>query len=143
MVSAPLCLWRLVIIVLAFSDERGGAEGTVEQLVAGRALERSPEIRAARTATRPAAGSITQAGRRPNPTLSGSQMLMTGAQHQTLLEVEWPLDLFRREARVGTGAAPPSKRRRWAFKIASAFSPPPFDRQAGAACWPLGGTSTS
>jgi cobalt-zinc-cadmium efflux system outer membrane protein len=29
-------------------------------------------------------------------------MLMTGAQHQTLIEVEWPLDLFRREARVGT-----------------------------------------
>jgi cobalt-zinc-cadmium efflux system outer membrane protein len=29
-------------------------------------------------------------------------MLMTGAQHQTLVEVEWPLDLFRRPARIGT-----------------------------------------
>src|SRR5438874_10172085 len=76
-------------------------EGTIEQLVAT-ALERSPEIRAARTAMSAAGGQLTQAGLRPNPTFSGSQMLMTGAQHQTLLEVEWPLDLFRREARVGT-----------------------------------------
>ncbi len=27
---------------------------------------------------------------------------MTGEQHQTLVEVEWPLDLFRRPARIGT-----------------------------------------
>jgi cobalt-zinc-cadmium efflux system outer membrane protein len=92
---------RLVIIVLAFSTSAVAQEGTVEQLVAT-ALERSPEIRAARTAITAAGGQLTQAGLRPNPTLSGSQMLMTGAQHQTLLEVEWPLDLFRREARVGT-----------------------------------------
>jgi cobalt-zinc-cadmium efflux system outer membrane protein len=92
---------RLVIIVLAFSTSAVAQEGTVEQLVAT-ALERSPEIRAARTAITAAGGQLTQAGLRPNPTLSGSQMLMTGAQHQTLLEVEWPLDLFRREGRVGT-----------------------------------------
>lgn len=92
---------RLVIIVLAFSTSAVAQEGTVEQLVTT-ALERSPEIRAARTAITAAGGQLTQAGLRPNPTLSGSQMLMTGAQHQSLLEVEWPLDLFRREARVGT-----------------------------------------
>jgi cobalt-zinc-cadmium efflux system outer membrane protein len=91
---------RLVIIVLAFSTSALAQEGTVEQLVAT-ALERSPEIRAARTAITAAGGQLTQAGLRPNPTLSGSRMLMTGAQHQTLLELDWPLDLFRREARVG------------------------------------------
>ena len=107
-------------------------DGTIEQLVAT-ALERSPEIRAARTAITAAGGQLTQAGLRPNPTLSGSQMLMTGAQHQTLLEVEWPLDLFRRAARVGTAQRTPSKRRRWAFRIASACSPPRFAIAGGTA----------
>ena len=76
-------------------------EGTIEQLVAT-ALDRSPELRAARTAITAAGGQLTQAGLRPNPTVSASRMLMTGAQHQTLVEVEWPLDLFRRPARIGT-----------------------------------------
>jgi cobalt-zinc-cadmium efflux system outer membrane protein len=76
-------------------------DGTVEQLVAT-ALDRSPELRAARTAITAAGGQLTQAGLRPNPTLSASRMLMTGEQHQTLVEVEWPLDLFRRPARIGT-----------------------------------------
>ena len=76
-------------------------EGTIEQLVAT-ALDRSPELRAARTGITAAGGQLTQAGLRPNPTVSGSRMLMTGAQHQTLVEVEWPLDLFRRPARIGT-----------------------------------------
>ena len=72
---------------------------SVEQLVAT-ALERSPEIRAARTAIAAAGGDVTQAALRPNPTFSASQMLMTGSQHQALFEVEWPLDLLRRNARV-------------------------------------------
>jgi len=72
----------------------------VEQLVAT-ALDRSPDLRAARTTVTAASGLVTQAALRPNPTFSGSQMLMTGAQHQTLLELEWPLDLFRRPARIG------------------------------------------
>src|SRR5262249_17261057 len=71
---------------------------SVEQLVAT-ALERSPEIRAARTAVTTAGGEVTQAALRPNPTFTASQMLMTGAQHQSLFEVEWPLDLSRRDAR--------------------------------------------
>src|SRR4030095_7771356 len=73
---------------------------SVEQLVAT-ALERSPDIRAARTAITAAGGEVTQAALRPNPTFTASQMLMTGAQHQALFEVEWPLDLSRRNARVG------------------------------------------
>ena len=75
-------------------------DGTIEQLVAT-ALERSPELRAARTEIVAAGGQVTQALLRPNPTLSASRMLMTGEQHQTLVEIEWPLDLYRRSARIG------------------------------------------
>jgi outer membrane protein TolC len=74
---------------------------SIEQLVAT-ALERSPEIRAARSAITAAGGQITQAALRPNPTFTASQMLMTGSQHQALFEVEWPLDLSRRNARIST-----------------------------------------
>jgi len=99
---------RLCVSVSLWLVIRGGLpakgfaqDGTVEQLVAT-ALDRSPELRAARTAITAAGGQLTQAGLRPNPTLSASRMLMTGEQHQTLVEVEWPLDLFRRPARIGT-----------------------------------------
>jgi cobalt-zinc-cadmium efflux system outer membrane protein len=96
-VSASL---RLVVIVLAFSANASAQDGTIEQLVAT-ALERSPELRASRTTIAAAGGRLTQASLRPNPMLSGSRMLMTGEQHQTLVELEWPLDLFRRPGRVG------------------------------------------
>src|ERR1051325_1297813 len=75
-------------------------EGTIEQLVVT-ALERSPELRAARTEITAAGGQVTQARLRPNPTLSASQMFMTGEQHLALFEVEWPLELYRRSGRVG------------------------------------------
>ena len=99
---ASLCvsasLW--LVIIGGFPENGFAQDGTVEQLVAT-ALDRSPELRAARTAITVAGGELTQAGLRPNPTLSASRMLMTGAQHQTLVEVEWPLDLFRRPSRIG------------------------------------------
>jgi len=89
------------LVIGVGSSANGFAQDTsVEQLVAT-ALERSPEIRAARTAITAASGEVTQAALRPNPTFTASQMLMTGAQHQSLFEVEWPLDLSRRDARVG------------------------------------------
>src|ERR1041384_2996576 len=93
-----------ICVALAVIGRAGPAsaqEGTIEQLVAT-ALERSPEIRAARAQIEAAGGQVTQAGLRPNPTLSASQMFMTGEQHLALFEVEWPLDLFRRPARVAT-----------------------------------------
>src|SRR5678809_841206 len=97
--SLRIIAWLVIGIGLStngFAQETTG----VEQLVAT-ALERSPEIRAARTKITAAGGEVTQAGLRPNPTFTASQMLMTGAQHQALFEVEWPLDLSRRQARVG------------------------------------------
>ena len=98
--SLGVVAW-LVIMALTFPSGAAAQEGTIEQLVTT-ALDRSPEIRAARTAITAAGGQLTQAGLRPNPTVSASRMLMTGEQHQTLVEVEWPLDLFRRPARIGT-----------------------------------------
>jgi len=89
------------LVIIAGLPANGFAQdGTIEQLVAT-ALERSPELRAARTEIAAAGGQVTQAGLRPNPTLSASRMLMTGQQHQTLVELEWPLDLYRRTARIG------------------------------------------
>ena len=91
-------LW--LVISGGFAANAFAQDATIEQLVAT-ALERSPELRAARTEIAAAGGQVTQAGLRPNPTLSASRMLMTGEQHQTLVEIEWPLDLYRRSARIG------------------------------------------
>jgi hypothetical protein len=129
---------RLVIIVLACSTSAVAQEGTVEQLVAT-ALERSPEIRAARTAITAAGGQLTQAGLRPNPTLSGADADDRRAAPDAP-RGQWPLDLFRREARVGTAHAVEATT--LGVQIASACSPPPFDRRRDA-CWLLAGTSRS
>jgi outer membrane protein, heavy metal efflux system len=93
-IAVPLAL------MMGLAVNAAAQETSIEQLVAT-ALERSPEIRAARTAIAAAGGVVTQAALRPNPTFAASQMLMTGSQHQTLLGIEWPLDLFRRTTRVG------------------------------------------
>ncbi len=74
-------------------------EVTVEQLVAT-ALERSPELQAARTEIGVVAGQVTQAALRPNPMLAASQEQGGGGMMTTSVGVEWPLDLFRRPARV-------------------------------------------
>ena len=99
--TRSLCVSVSLWLVISGSCPANGyaQEGTIEQLVAT-ALERSPDLRAARAAIVAAGGQVTQAGLRPNPTVSASRMLMTGQQHQTLLEIEWPLDLSRRPARI-------------------------------------------
>ena len=74
---------------------------TIEQLVTT-ALERAPDIRAARTAIAAAGGQLTQAGLKPNPVLTTSQKQITDGQHETMVGIEWPLDLFRRPSRVET-----------------------------------------
>jgi cobalt-zinc-cadmium efflux system outer membrane protein len=66
-----------------------------------RALAQEPSLRAARTAVDIARGIQAQAGLRKN--LSFSAELRgepAGSDSQTMLSVEWPLDLFRREGRV-------------------------------------------
>jgi cobalt-zinc-cadmium efflux system outer membrane protein len=65
------------------------------------AMEREPELRAARAEIEIGRGMRQQAGLRPNPMLSFEQREQTdGQDNQTMIGVEWPLDLFRRTARV-------------------------------------------
>lgn len=73
---------------------------TLEQAIA-RALEREPSLAAARTSIDVAEGGRLQAGLRPNPSASFERRDEPGGRDaQTSLMVEWPLELFRREARV-------------------------------------------
>ena len=66
-----------------------------------RALEREPALRASRAQVEVARGLQAQAGLHPNPSLSFSQQEEpAGTDNQTRVEMQWPLDLFRRSARV-------------------------------------------
>jgi cobalt-zinc-cadmium efflux system outer membrane protein len=70
------------------------------EAVAG-ALEREPELRAARTEIEMARGVRLQAGLRPNPMIMFEQREQVGGEdNQTMAGIEWPLDLFRRGPRV-------------------------------------------
>jgi cobalt-zinc-cadmium efflux system outer membrane protein len=65
------------------------------------AIEREPSLRAARSEAEAARGMRVQAGLRPNPTVSLDQRQQPGgSDNQSAVDVEWPLDLFRRKARV-------------------------------------------
>jgi cobalt-zinc-cadmium efflux system outer membrane protein len=66
-----------------------------------RALAQEPSLRAARTTVDIARGMQVQAGLRKNPSFSAElRGEPAGSDNQTMLSVEWPLDLFRREGRV-------------------------------------------
>ncbi len=66
-----------------------------------RALAQEPSLRAARTAVDVARGMQVQAGVRKNLSVSAElRGEPAGSDNQTMLSVEWPLDLFRREGRV-------------------------------------------
>src|SRR5688572_16859930 len=73
---------------------------SLREAIAG-ALEREPELRGARAEIEAARGMRLQAGLRPNPMLSFEQREQwDGEDSQTMVGVEWPLDLFRRGPRV-------------------------------------------
>jgi outer membrane protein, heavy metal efflux system len=86
-------------VTLACPLSAGAQEVTVERLVSI-ALESAPELRAARAEVVVASGQVTQAGLRPNPSLIASQETGTDSTMNTTVGVEWPLNLFRRPARV-------------------------------------------
>jgi outer membrane protein, heavy metal efflux system len=66
-----------------------------------RALEQEPTLRATRTGVEMARGERLQAGLRPNPTLSFMQQTEPGGtDNQSRVDVQWPLDLFRKTGRV-------------------------------------------
>ena len=66
-----------------------------------RALEREPGLRASRAQVDVSRGLQAQAGLRPNPSLSFVQQEEpSGTDNQTRVELQWPLDLFRRKGRM-------------------------------------------
>jgi cobalt-zinc-cadmium efflux system outer membrane protein len=66
-----------------------------------RALAQEPSIRAARTTIDVARGMRLQAELRRNPSVSAEfRGEPSGTDNQTMVGLEWPLDLFRREGRV-------------------------------------------
>jgi len=73
---------------------------TLEDAVS-RALEHEPGLRASQAQLEVARGLQAQAGLRPNPSLSFSQQEEPGGtDNQTRVEIQWPLDLFRKSGRV-------------------------------------------
>jgi cobalt-zinc-cadmium efflux system outer membrane protein len=83
----------------AFVDPITGLD--LDRAVA-QALEQEPSLRAARSEVDIARGMRVQAGLGPNPTVSFSQQQEpAGMDHQTRVEIMWPLDLFRRSGRIG------------------------------------------
>ena len=74
-------------------------EVTVEQLVA-LALDKAPQLQAARADIAVAAGQTMQAALRPNPMMAVTQEQMGRGMMTSTVDVEWPLDLFRRPSRV-------------------------------------------
>ncbi len=73
---------------------------SLEQATA-RALEQEPSLRAARSEIDVARGMRLQASLRPNPSVSFERREEpAGTDNQTMVAVEWPLDLFRRSRRV-------------------------------------------
>ena len=82
----------------SFIDRGSGV--SLDQAIA-RARAQEPSIRAARTAVDAAHGTRLQAGLRRNPSLSMEfRGEPAGTDNQTVLSVEWPLDLFRRDGRI-------------------------------------------
>lgn len=73
---------------------------TLDRAIA-RALEQEPTLRATRTEVDAARGMRLQAGLRPNPSVSFMQLQEPGGtDKQTRIEMQWPLDLFRKTGRV-------------------------------------------
>jgi outer membrane protein, heavy metal efflux system len=74
---------------------------TLDDAIA-RALAQEPSLRASRSQIDVTRGLREQAGLRPNPAVSFSQQQEpSGTDNQTRIELQWPLDLFRKAGRIG------------------------------------------
>ena len=84
----------------AYLDEQSGLR--LEDAIA-RAIAQEPLTRAVRAEVEVSRGRLQQAGLRPNPTFSLDYRTEPGGtDNLTTAGIEWPLDLFRRSARVQT-----------------------------------------
>jgi len=81
-----------------FLDPLNGV--TLDEAIA-QALQHEPSLRAARADVEVARGMRMQAELKPNPTVSFAQQVEpSGTDAQTRVDVQWPLDLFRKSGRV-------------------------------------------
>jgi cobalt-zinc-cadmium efflux system outer membrane protein len=82
-----------------YIDDVGGM--ALDDAIA-RALDQEPSLRASRAQVDVTRGLREQATLRPNPAMSLSQQQEpSGSDNQTRIELQWPLDLFRKSGRVG------------------------------------------
>ncbi len=80
---------------------RDPAHGLSLQEAVARAIAQEPSLRAARSEIDVARAMRQQAGLRPNPSASFERREEpAGTDNQTMVSVEWPLDLFRRGGRM-------------------------------------------
>jgi len=85
-----------------FVDRVNGV--TLDQAIQ-QALGQEPGLRAARADIDVARGLSVQAALKPNPTVTFSQLTEpAGTDAQTRVDVQWPLDLFRKTGRVNVAA---------------------------------------
>jgi cobalt-zinc-cadmium efflux system outer membrane protein len=81
------------------------AEGLALTDAIARAIEQEPLLRAARAQLDSVRGLAVQAELRPNPSVSFERREEpAGTDNLTMVGVEWPLDLFRKSARVDVAA---------------------------------------
>ena len=86
-------------VASAYVDAVNGL--TLDDAVA-RALLQEPSLRASRSQIDVTRGLRGQAGLRPNPAVSFfQQQEPSGTDNQTRIELQWPLDLYRKAGRVG------------------------------------------
>jgi outer membrane protein, heavy metal efflux system len=89
---------RGTTVVARFVDRINGL--SLDQAIT-RALEQEPSLKAARSAIDVAQGMRQQAALRPSPSASFERREEpAGTDNQTMVAVEWPLDLFRKSGRV-------------------------------------------
>jgi len=82
----------------SYIDPVGGL--TLDEAIV-RALDQEPSLRASRSQVEVTRGLREQASLRPNPSfLFSQQQEPAGADNQTRIELQWPLDLFRKAGRV-------------------------------------------
>src|SRR5713226_6849949 len=113
-VEVCAAVWMLMVVGAAAQPQTNGPElrplagryvdsrnGLSLADAIAQAVAREPLLRAIRADADAARGIRLQAGLRPNPTLSFERREeAAGTDNQTMAQVEWPLDLFRRATRV-------------------------------------------
>ena len=96
---AQVVVQERVDVGSAYVDPVNGL--TLDDAIA-RALAQEPSLRASRSQIDVTRGLREQAGLRPNPAVSFfQQQEPSGSDNQTRIELQWPLDLYRKAGRVG------------------------------------------